>query len=125
MYCARCNTRLRGDARYCQRCGAPVGAGYVAAPVPAAPYDARYARPSSGTAVAALVCGILALAFFCVPILNVVLGIVAASLGTSGIRKANAGLARGKGMAITGLVCGILGAAAGVVYVVIYLVVRL
>ena len=115
MYCARCDTRLREDARYCQRCGAPVRG---------EPYAARDARPASGSAVGAMVCGILSLACFCVPGLNLVLGILGVSLGWVAIRKANAGLGRSKGVAIAGLVCGILGGVWGLFHLLVVILGR-
>ena len=64
-------------------------------------------RPSSGLAVAALVVGIIGVLTSFV-VLGGVLGIVALVLGIIGLGKARRGLASGRGMAITGIVLGVL-----------------
>lgn len=67
------------------------------------PYSPMAPRRTNGMAIASLVCGFLG---FCVPFL---LGLVAVILGALGIRKANdPQVASGKGLAITGLILGIL-----------------
>ena len=88
-------------------------------------YDTTSTGPATtaqtnGPAVAALVTGIIALVLSWIPGINLiafVLGIVAVITGIIGMRNANAGAGR-KGMAITGLVTGILALILGVlVYV--------
>jgi hypothetical protein len=59
-------------------------------------------------AVAGLVLGILAVVFCWFPFLNWILAILGIIFGGLGISKANKG-APGKGMAIAGLVCGVVG----------------
>lgn len=66
--------------------------------------------PSNGMATAGGVLGIIGLVLGLIPfvgVLSLLLGPLAVILGGVGLRRANAGAA-GKGMAITGLVCGIL-----------------
>lgn len=69
------------------------------------------ARPAgSGLAVAGLVVGIIALLFSFIPIIGVIawiLGPLAVVFGAVGISRANKG-APGKGMAIAGLILGIV-----------------
>ncbi|WP_428937629.1 DUF4190 domain-containing protein [Fontivita pretiosa] len=60
------------------------------------------AARTNGMAVASLICGLL----ICVPVLTSLLAIV---FGILGIRKANQTQVGGKGMAIAGLVLGVLG----------------
>ena len=69
-------------------------------------------RPgSNGLAIAALVCGIVALLLSWIPVINVLallLGLVAVGCGIGGIRKAGSTGAGQKGVAVGGLVTGIL-----------------
>lgn len=67
--------------------------------------------PANGHAVAALTCGIIAVAFGWMPVLfaiGAVLAALAIVFGASGLRRARAG-ARGRGMALAGLLTGIGG----------------
>ncbi|MCK6210800.1 DUF4190 domain-containing protein [Georgenia sp. EYE_87] len=85
---------------------------------PAQPYAQGYPgqapfpggqRPSSGLAIAALVVGIISFVLAWVPVVNFVSilgGIAAVVLGVLALRKANRGVAGGKGMAIAGTVLG-------------------
>ena len=59
-----------------------------------------------GSAVTALVTGIVGLVFCWVPGLGVILGIIAATFGGIGLHGANSGKLDGRGMAIAGLVAG-------------------
>lgn len=100
---------------------------------PPGPAPGYYQQPqltTPGQSVAALVFGIVAIAGFCVsfvPIVGMIVpaasGIAAVVLGSMGIRASNAEPQRvgGKGMAITGLVLGIIGIAWGLVVVMITL----
>src|SRR3954447_25965195 len=63
---------------------------------------AKGATEGNGMAVASLVCGVL----FCIPVIT---GLLAILFGILGIRKASSGRAGGKGMAIAGLLLGIVG----------------
>lgn len=77
------------------------------------PTSATPRQQSNGVAIAALVCGILALLLSWIPVVNVlalVLGIVAVISGVVGIRRANRPGVGQKGLAIGGLVTGALGA---------------
>lgn len=67
--------------------------------------------PSNGHAVAALTCGIVAIAFGWLPVLFAIgglLAVLAVVFGTIGLRRARAG-ARGRSMALAGLFTGIGG----------------
>ncbi|HVM00487.1 MAG TPA: DUF4190 domain-containing protein [Egibacteraceae bacterium] len=82
-----------------------------------ATWDAPSAPPpqrgSNGVAIASLVCGIIALLLSWIPLINVlalILAIVAVVTGVMGIRRANQPGVGQKGLAIGGLVTGILGA---------------
>jgi len=76
---------------------------------------------SSGSSIAALVCGIISIILCWVPIVGLVLGIIGCSMGGKGIREANDGIAIGKGMAIGGLVTGIIGTVIASFYSIIYI----
>jgi hypothetical protein len=69
------------------------------------------ARPigGGGMATAALVLGILALITSFTVIGGVLLGLLAIIFGIIGLRRANRGLALGRGRAIAGIILGLLG----------------
>lgn len=75
-------------------------------------------QQASGLAIASMVCGILSLVFFWVPLFGFLLGIIAVIFGAVAIRQIgrdpNLG---GRGMAIAGLVCGIVGVAGWVIFI--------
>lgn len=85
--------------------------------------DPGYGQPprsaGKGLAIAALVCGILALLTSWTVIGGVVLGIAAVICGIVAMVKANKGTGGGKGMAVAGIVTGILGIIASIVFVVV------
>jgi len=80
-------------------------------------------QPSNGLAIASLVCGIIALpATCCCSALSLPLGIAAAVMGGIAMSKANAQpeiYGSGKGMAIGGLVCGILSILTAIIFLVL------
>ncbi len=89
-----------------------------AAPAPAGPAQMVPGQaPSQGLAIGSMVCGILALVICCVWFLSPVLGLVAIVLGVIAHSKIKSDPARyrGKGMATTGIVTGLLGMIAGLV----------
>ncbi|WP_157930611.1 DUF4190 domain-containing protein [Glycomyces xiaoerkulensis] len=65
-------------------------------------------EPPKGQAIASMVLGICGAALVCIPFVNLALGIIAAALGGVALKKVNAGQAGGRGMAIAGLVLGII-----------------
>ncbi|HJJ10747.1 MAG TPA: DUF4190 domain-containing protein [Clostridiaceae bacterium] len=71
---------------------------------------------SKGMAIASMVLGILGLVFWCVPILNLILAVLALIFGIVVMHKKSAG----KGMGIAGFVCGILGTLWGIYYIICY-----
>jgi hypothetical protein len=69
-------------------------------------------KPPKGFAVTALVLGIIGLVFSLTPIgigVGLICDILGIIFGAVGITKAKRGQAGGKGMAMAGLVCGIIG----------------
>ncbi|MBS1118453.1 MAG: putative rane protein [Deltaproteobacteria bacterium] len=81
----------------------PGGPGYAPGPQGAPPQG-------NGMAVAALVLGIIALVLFFIPFLNWILAILGIVFGAVGMSKANKIGGRGKGLAMTGLILGVLSA---------------
>jgi Domain of unknown function (DUF4190) len=75
-------------------------------------------------AVPSMVCGIIAVVTFCLPLAPVVLGVLAIVFcvkATKRIKDSGETLG-GKGMAIAGLVTGIVGLALGLIYQIVYIV---
>jgi hypothetical protein len=84
---------------------------------PDAPYAQSpaivYGRETNGIAIAAGVCGIVAVVLCWIPFVDyvsIVLGVLAIIFGILGLRRADA-YGSGRGMAITGIVCGAVGLA--------------
>jgi predicted PurR-regulated permease PerM len=75
--------------------------------------------PRNGFGIAALVLGILALVLCWTAIGGIVLGVLAVIFAILGIRRANRQEATNKGMAISGLVTGVIGLIIAVVLIVI------
>jgi hypothetical protein len=71
---------------------------------------------NNGPGTAGMVLGIIGLVLFWFPFLGFLLGLLGAIFGGVGISKANKGEANNKGMAVAGLVCGILAMAIWVVF---------
>lgn len=90
--------------------------GYYAPPQP--PYGHANPSPANGLGIAAMVVGIVGLALFWIPIVGLVLSIVAIPLAVVGMRRTMgiSPTATNKGMAITGLVTGIIGLALSAVW---------
>jgi len=113
MFCRNCGMANPDAGQFCSKCGQPLPAGGAArtapgpTPVPggsfAAPPPVSGDAPTSGKAIASLVCGIFTF-FLPASIAAVILG----HMSLSEIRK-SAGRIGGQGIAITGLVLGYLG----------------
>jgi hypothetical protein len=76
-------------------------------------------KKTSGISVAAMILGIVGIVFLWAPFLGGVsslLGIIFGAIGLSHIKK-NPNLS-GRGMAVTGLVCGIIGIAAWIIFII-------
>jgi hypothetical protein len=76
---------------------------------------------NSGLSVAGMVLGILTLVGFWVPIGSVLLGVLAVVLSGAGIAQTGKPGVTGRGMAITGLVCGIIGLIPSVIFMVAFI----
>lgn len=85
------------------------------------PYYAPQMQRSNGAGTAAGVLGIIAAVLMFVPVANylsVLLGILATVFGATGIRRANRNPGTPKGMAITGLVLGIVAIVVALIFII-------
>ncbi|MBL1101267.1 DUF4190 domain-containing protein [Streptomyces coffeae] len=91
-------------------------------PGPAGPYPpgAGY-LPNNGNGTAALVLGIIGAALFFSIVLSVILGVLAIVFGALGRTKAATGEATNGGMALAGLILGVIAVVASVVMVFVYI----
>jgi hypothetical protein len=147
LRCPRCSTIVtvqEGQTPVCPSCGfggpvaaiptAPAASATAApagfdmlppapAPAPFTPFSpAQAQRRTSTPAVASLVLGIVALLFCWIPFAGLAAAIVAVVLGAIGINEANKDPARvaGKGMAIAGLVLGIIAGVFGLLLLTLF-----
>ena len=105
MYCKKCGATVPEGGSFCQKCGAAVDQSTAESPPPQAqpqPGPTVEATTTSGFAIAALVCGIAGFLINFIAVLAVIFG----AIGMSQVSK-NPNL-KGKGMAIAGLVMGII-----------------
>jgi len=65
--------------------------------------------PSNTQGLVGMILGILSIPLACCPYLGFVLGVAGGVLGFLGRKKADAGLATNRGMALAGLICGAIG----------------
>ena len=99
----------------------PYAGGYPQqAPFPG-PMVAMPMLRTSGLGVAGMVLGILTLVGFWVPIGSVVLGVLALALSGAGISQTAKPGYSGRGMAITGLVCAVVGLVPSVVFMIAFI----
>ena len=71
--------------------------------------NANGGRPSNGMGITALVVGIVGLPGMFACGSGIILSVLAVIFGALGLKKANAGQATNKGMAMAGLILGVLG----------------
>jgi hypothetical protein len=76
---------------------------------------------TSGMSVAGMVLGILTLVGFWIPIGSVILGVIAVALSGAGIAQTGKPGYSGRGMAVTGLVCGIVGLIPSVIFMIAFI----
>ncbi|EWC60748.1 putative integral membrane protein [Actinokineospora spheciospongiae] len=74
--------------------------------------------PQNGIGTAGFVTGLLGLLFSWLGIVGLILCIIGVSLSGVGISKANKGQATNKGLAVAGLVCGVIGLAIDVIVII-------
>lgn len=79
---------------------------------------------SNGIAIAGMVLGIISIVLCWIPFVPVVLGIVGLILGVKGMRKSNTlPQNKGKGMGITGIICGSMGTLVSVIYTIVWIMI--
>jgi type IV pilus assembly protein PilA len=113
MFCPRCGTANSDQVKYCAGCGDTLLAGSSAPPAPGAgdPIVSSPAViaagniPTSGKAIASLVCGIVGFVF-----LGSIAAVILGHMALAEIRK-SAGRLGGAGIATAGLVLGYIGIA--------------
>jgi uncharacterized membrane protein YvbJ len=115
MFCPQCGEENPDGAKFCTKCGAALKAKAEKAPArrtaPAAAEESR----TSGMAIAALIMGIVAFIFFGP------LAILAIIFGAIGINQTNKDPnLKGKGMAVAGMVLGIIGIAGWVIALIVW-----
>ena len=88
------------------------------APPPPVYHSYEQPKPGSGKAIAALVLGIASIVMFWTSILDGILVILAVVFGIMGLNEANARRTGGRGMALAGLICAAVGAAAAIAFTV-------
>jgi type IV pilus assembly protein PilA len=102
--CVQCGNALAASDRFCAVCGRLVPG--VSAPIAASsPLTPGAHAPTSGKAIASLICGVF---FFVLP--SSIAAVVLGHLSLSEIKK-SAGRIQGQGLAIAGLVLGYMGLA--------------
>ncbi|MEW2571123.1 DUF4190 domain-containing protein [Streptomyces liliiviolaceus] len=78
--------------------------------------------PSNGLGTASLVLGIVAAVGFCLWPVSLVCGILALVFGVIGRGRARRGQATNAGQALAGIICGAVGIALGIAFLVVLLV---
>lgn len=107
--CPECDAKVSSAATACPFCGSPI-APVAPAPFPVDLYAAR--TPPKGLSVAGMACGVGGLVMMLAPCLWLaaivpdVLGVV---LSAVALNKVGRGEQQGRGMAVAGLVCGLVG----------------
>ena len=77
-------------------------------PVQPSPIGSAEAKPPAGLAIASLVLGIVGLVLFCIWYVSIPSAILAVIFGIVARKKAADGTGGGNGMALAGLVCGLI-----------------
>lgn len=105
--------------------GSPIAAGSLPSPQRVGSESAgvgspaRTVRAGNGSAVAALVLGIVSVVLSTIPGVGLILGILTVVLAWLGLRRANEG-APGRGLAVAGLVLGIVATSIGLLALVVF-----
>lgn len=126
--CNFCGNVLNDTDKFCTKCGAVINDSNVSEQNvntqtnynAQANYNVNNA--SNGSAVAAMIMGIIALIFFWAPIVPIILGVLALVFGIKGLNQSNTlPLNKGKGMGISGIVCGSIALIIGIFYTIIWI----
>ncbi len=107
MFCRNCGNQNEDGAAFCRTCGAPMNG---AVPVN---LIAVQSKPTSGLAVASLIFGILSLVICWTGAGGIICGILAVIMGGAGMATKKGG----KGMAVAGLVCGIIALIPSIIFI--------
>jgi len=116
MFCPKCGEKNPEGSSFCTKCGASLAAPAAApAPAPASAPSAAAGGKTSGFAIAARVMGIVGIIFFG-PL--AILAIIFGAIGISQIGKDPS--LKGKGMAVAGLVLGIIAGAFWIISIIFW-----
>jgi hypothetical protein len=124
MFCRQCGAQVDDGDRFCPSCGAPAEgetgepSGEKLPGVPNETIEPEQKPKMNGKAVTSLVLGILSIpgAYIFVP--GLVCGIIGIVLAVNAIKQVKESGGRGKGLAVAGLICAIVGTAAAGLWVV-------
>jgi len=112
MFCSQCGEKNPDGSKFCSKCGEALVQPKAPAAAPAK--AAAAGEKTSGMAIAALVMGVAGFIFFGI------LSILAIIFGGIGISQTNKDPSlKGRGLAVAGLVLGILGVAGGIIWLII------
>ena len=81
----------------------------------------RNSNGNNTEAIVSMILGILSVVLCWLPIVGLILAIIAIVLGVRGLKKANE-VEKGKGFAIAGLSCGIVGLVLNIIYSFVWLI---
>lgn len=119
--CNFCGNVLNDDDKFCTKCGAVAGQTTVNQTNTNVNTNTTqttyyYNNASNGTAVAAMILGILSLVVFWIPFIPFVFGVLGLVFGIKGLNAADLNQGKGRGMGIAGIVCGSIGMIVGIFY---------
>lgn len=125
MFCPICGNDCREDQAFCENCGNPMHRAAPVQPVQNPYMDIPTAQhfqpevPSKTMGIVAMILGICSILFgCCIFFLAIPMAIAAIILGGIAMKRAkDAG--RSNGFALAGLICGIVGLALAVIYVLV------
>lgn len=134
MFCPKCGTQNKDDARFCATCGNPMSTNpeptTYTPPAPTAPaVSLAYPQPKvtpaplpgKGLGIAAMIVGIASLTMFCYWFLSLPGAIVGLVLGAKSSGQAKS-VGRKNGMATAGIVCSSIALGLSVVWMILFII---
>lgn len=104
MFCGKCGNQLPEGTKFCPNCGEPLSQ-TANEQRQIVINNTVNSQKGSALSICSMVCGILSIALCCISCIGVILGILAIVFGVIALLTG----AGGRGMAITGIVTGIIG----------------
>ena len=102
IHCPLCGETISHRAVRCRYCGEEINGGG------GGQYYPQQQQKTCGLAIASMVLGIIGLVTFCIWVITIPCSLLAVILGAVAMRKIKSHNLQGQGMAIAGLVCGII-----------------